>query len=462
MGFWERLNQWAKRSITLKIISIGFVVLVLLIPTSLLNSLVNERQQLRDGAIKEVSSKWGGSQTLGGPVLTVPFLQSTLDDRGKKTQMIKYAHFLPDTLAFEGTMQPEKRYRGIYVVVLYHSNIHVSGHFGNLNLKAINEPVDQWLWDESFISFGISDMKGIKNQINFSFNDSTYEFGPGIPIHDIFTSGISFPIKIDPKALGKFSLDLDLNGSSYLHFLPLGKKTTVALKSPWTNPSFEGSFLPEERSIEKDGFKANWKVLQLNRNFPQQGVGSFVHFEENTPTYSDPDEVYVSNPVQNTSAFGVKLLLPIDEYKKTLRSTKYGVMFLILTFTTFFFLEVLNKKRLHPIQYLLVGFAICLFYVLLLSISEHTSFDIAYLIGCGTISALIIGYCHPIFKKFSITALIAAQLLILYGFFYSLLQLEDYSLLLGSLGLLVILASVMYLTRSLDWYNHGKDEPDQP
>jgi inner membrane protein len=329
-------------------------------------------------------------------------------------------------------------------------------------LEALNIARQDFLLDDAVLTIGISDMKGIKENITAKWNDTTLSFNPGIATADIFPSGISVPIKLDAQ-LFSFDCKISLNGSSDLSFLPLGKETLVGLQSSWDNPSFIGSFLPDQRKVDVGGFSANWKVLQLNRNYPQQGTGNFIGFSNNSYTPNGVESVTklgynnISAPADNAATFGVRLLLPIDEYQKTMRSAKYGIMFIIITFLAFFFVEVLNHKRIHPIQYLLVGFAICLFYVLLLSISEHLSFNYAYLIGCVVILGLITFYAKAIFKSNFLTGLIAGILAILYGFFYSLLQLQDYALLLGSLGLLLILAVVMYLTRNIDWYNTNSE-----
>ena len=265
-----------------------------------------------------------------------------------------------------------------------------------------------------------------------------------------------------------FSFDLDINGSRNLSFLPFGKETKVELKSNWSNPSFEGSFLPDEREISSNGFVAKWKVLQLNRNYPQQGCGAFLgenpvqnisNGYSNRDNYSD-DYASMGTDENNIASFGVKLMLPIDEYQKTMRSAKYNIMFIFLTFLAFFFMEILNKNKIHPIQYLLVGFAICLFYILLLSISEYLKFNIAYWIACLAILILITFYAKSIFKSNKITALTAIILAMLYGFFYSILQLQDYALLMGSLGLLLILAVIMYLTRNINWYSIGNQKSE--
>ncbi len=446
----ERINNWARRSITLKLISIGILILILLIPTSMLTSLIYERQNIRDSAIEEVSSKWGNRQTFGGPVLSIPYTSTVRDAKGNSETIIRYAHFLPEQININGILSPEKRYRGIYVVVLYNSKLHVTGKFNYPDINALDIPENNYLYKDAFISLGITDMKGINEAVNLKLNDTTYSFNPGLPTHDIFTSGISFKIDLEKQTEFNFEFDLNLNGSTSINFLPLGKETNVALQSNWNNPSFEGSFLPDKRAINAQGFSANWKVLQLNRNYPQQGTGSFI-------SNNGEDNVAGNNQV----SFGVKLLLPIDEYQKTMRSVKYCVMFIIITFLTFFFVEVLNKKRIHPIQYLLVGFAVCLFYVLLLSISEHLKFDSAYLIACLSCLALITFYVKYIFKNNKLTVIFSSLLLLLYGFFYSLMQLEDYALLLGSVGLFIILTTIMYLTRKIDWYGISSGEQSE-
>jgi inner membrane protein len=444
----DRLNNWAKKSVTLKLFAIGILILILLIPTSMLKSLIYERQGIRDEATLEVSSKWGEQQTIGGPVLTVPFEETIRNQNGSYEKEIRYAHFLPDKITISGEVMPEKRYRGIYVVMLYRTNLRLSGSFSYPSFAELNLDKSSCHLDEAYISFGIPDLKGIGEAVNMTVNDSVYSFGPGIPDHDIFTSGISFKFPLEEVADFNFSFDLNLNGSTSLSFLPFGKETNVEIFSPWGSPSFEGSFLPDTRTVNDSGFQAKWKVLQLNRNYPQQGIGSFISGNSSDMgdrTYSD-----------NEASFGVRLLLPIDEYQKTLRSIKYCIMFIIITFLSFFFVEVLNRKRIHAIQYLLVGSAICLFYVLLLSISEHLHFGMAYLVSSASTLLLITLYAWFIFKNNFLTALFAGILTLLYGFFYSLLQLEDYALLLGSIGLFIILATIMYLTRKVDWYGESE------
>jgi len=454
-SFFDRLNNWARNSVTLKLLAVGFLVLILLIPASMVNSLIQERENIRDDAVQEVSAKWGGPQTVAGPVLSVPYERTLLNAEGKPVVERGYAHFLPDTIDIEGEILPEKRYRGIYVVVLYNAQLSIRGHFSDLRSDALSVPEESLQWDEAIFTIGISDMKGVEAAIPVQFNDTTLQLGPGTITNDLYSSGASVPLPL-PKGTGtqlSFAYELNLNGSTDLHFTPFGKTTAVRLSSTWTAPSFEGAFLPDERVVSDSGFTANWQVLQLNRNYPQQGVGGFVQSSGTQNNYA------MSDPLRRSaSTFGLKLLLPIDEYQKTLRSAKYAIYFILLTFLTFFFIEILNRKRLHPIQYLLVGAGIVLFYILLLSFSEHLSFNTAYWIACAAILLLITVYSYFMLRNRKLTVMVFGILIVLYGFFYSILQLQDYALLMGSLGLLMILAAIMYLTRNVDWYGLKREE----
>jgi inner membrane protein len=454
-SLFERFNTWVKTSVMLKLITVGILILILMIPSAILQNVISERQSTRDAAVQEITSKWGGGQTIGGAVITIPYQTIQTDEKGNKSTVIEYAHFLPEDLTITGSLTPEKRYRGIYVVMLYNSQLHLKGFFKKPNTDLLNISKDRFMFEDAFISIGITDVKGIKEAIKMKVNDQVLEMNPGMATYDLFASGVNSPINLGAERFD-FDVKINLNGSQSIAFLPFGKTTKVTFESLWGTPSFEGSSLPDERQVTDKGFKAVWNELYLNRNYPQQGLGNFIGNADNATTYeARAVAVETTSATQRgelAGSSGVRLLLPVDEYQKTMRSTKYSVMFIVITFIAFFFVEILNRKRLHPIQYLLVGFAICLFYILLLAISEHLSFNWAYLIGCATILSLITFYTKSIFKNIRLTLIFNGILVLLYGFFYSLLQLEDYSLLFGSIGLLVILAVVMYLTRNIDWY----------
>ncbi|MBP7184673.1 MAG: cell envelope integrity protein CreD [Saprospiraceae bacterium] len=456
-----KLNKWASTSVTLKLFIIGFLLLLLIVPNEMIKSLINEREQTRNEAVEEVSSKWGRAQYIGCPVISVPYEIVVTNENGKLVPERGFVHFLPENVDIQGDIKPEKRNRGIYVIMLYNSQLKIKGNFGALQLDALTIPKDKINFKDAFITLGISDMKGIKQDVKFKWNDKILECNPGLPTNDVYSAGINVPINLEGQSGNwNFDVDLKINGSSYIRFYPFGKETTVTLNSSWDNPKFDGSFLPDTKQISNKGFDAKWKILHFNRNYPQQGQGNFIGTvrQDKSDGNVAPDYNYNNGELlDNAGTFGVKLLLPVDEYQKTFRSAKYSMMFVIITFLTFFFIEILNKKRLHPIQYLLIGAAVCLFYILLLSISEHLNFNKAYLIACVIILALITYYSKFILKNNTLTFVVAGVLGILYLFFYSLLQLQDYALILGSVGLLVILSTIMYLTRNIDWYKINEE-----
>ncbi len=426
-----------KSSAGVRLVVIAVIVLALLIPAGMIRDLIREREGTRDGAVAEISGKWGRSQTVAGPVLTVPYREYAKNNKGKVVSTtIAYAHFLPDDLSIAGTLVPQVRYRGIYEAVLYNGKLHLSGTFSRPDGKELGIPSGDMQYDKAFLSFGISDMKGIREIIHVIWNGATIPANPGIATSDVLASGVSAKVALDGKAQGfPFAVDIDINGSRELSFLPFGKETRVSLSSTWASPSFQGEFLPEQRTISKDGFSAEWKVLNLNRNYPQKWAGR--------------------NEQVASSAFGVGLRMPLNEYQKTMRTTKYALLFIVLTFAAFFLIEILARMTVHPIQYLLVGLALVLFYTLLLSLTEHLRFQYSFLIAGGGIVALVSAYSWSVLGSGRLAAVIGAVVSVLYGFLYVLLQCEDYALLLGSVGLFAILAAIMFVTRHVDWFSVG-------
>jgi inner membrane protein len=458
----EKFNSKIKNSVTIRLLSIGFLVLILLIPTSMVESLIREREYRRGDVIREVSDKWGGSQTVTGPVLTVPYnIYTKYYDSEEKIEKYNktkaYAHFLPENLNIKGDITPEIRKRSIYKVILYNTNLNVTGKFPAPNFKELGIAERNILWDEAFVSVGIPDMKGIRDNINLKWNTANYAFNPGIETNDVIGSGVSVKVNVNPNEENEeaeneaeadttkkdysFAFDLNLNGSSFLNFVPIGKETNVNMSSGWAHPSFSGASLPDEHEINEKGFTAHWKELHLNRNYPQQWLGN-------------SHNVY-------DSSFGVDLLLAVDEYQKSTRSAKYAIMFIAFTFLIFFFIEIRNKKRIHPIQFILVGLALIIFYALLLSLSEHIHFNYAYIIASAAIIILISAYSMTIFKNKKLTGLMSGVLILLYGFIFTILQLEDYALLMGSIGLFIVLAVIMYLSRKIDWYAIAKGKKEE-
>lgn len=453
-SIFDKIGHWFRHSTTLKVFIIGLLALVLLIPSAMVTDLIRERQDLRNEAVKEVAGKWGAAQTIGGPVVSVPY-EKWIETNGKKEAVAGYAHFLPSQLTIRGKLEPESRHRGIFVVMLYRGLLEFSGSFDKLSVDNLNVGPSNLRFDKAVVSVGITDLKGINRMVQLRWNEASLDLEPGLPAADLFASGVSIPVAIKPgEGNYTFSFRLDVNGSESIRFAPFGKNTKVHLESAWGNPSFMGSFLPKNHTISEKGFVADWNTLHLNRNYPQQGLDNFM----GNPPRDNDDAYQKRDDADQLSSFGVRLYLPVDDYQQTNRSAKYAAMFVLLTFLTFFFVEILNKRRIHPIQYLLIGFAIVLFYVLLLSLSEHIAFAKAYWAACTLIVSLVSYYAWNILKNKRLTAFVAVVFVLLYGFFYALLRLEDYALLAGSFGLLLILATIMHITRRLNWYQLSNGE----
>lgn len=347
-----------------------------------------------------------------------------------------YKNFLPETLNLSGNLLPEKLERSIYEVTVYDAQLQVEGNF---DLALIQQTGFDGIpeWERAYLSVGISDMSGIQNNLKVNVNDVAYSVKAGLKNKLIGESGVTVPINLTTANLTafNFNFDLQLQGTENIEFLPLGNNTTVALQSTWLTPGFNGAFSPDEQSIETNGFKATWQVLELNRNYPQVW----------------DDEIYSTQLKE--SAFGVDLVSTADDYQKIMRTVKYAILTIGLTFLVFFLVEITNKKKIHPFQYTLVGLSLCLFYVLLLSLSEHLDFNYAYLISASVIILMITFYSLAVFKIKKLSALLLLILSVLYTYLFVILQASDYALLLGSLGLVIMLSLTMYLTRNINWYN---------
>lgn len=457
--FYERFSHWIRNSIMLRVISIAILVLLLLIPTSMIEGLILERQQYRQQVIQEVSSSWAGAQTIAGPVLTVPYRTVFRNSEGQLSETTEYAHFLPESLNIGVSLQPEIRYRGLYEAVVYNASLSFDGQFETPDFADLNIDHEDVKWQDAFVAVGVPDMRGIQEQVALNWADAPLAFDPGVGTQEVLASGISVDVPLDTvRQAVPFSFSLKLNGSSSLGFLPMGKVTQVNARSPWSTPSFTGAFLPDAREVSEEGFSASWEVLHLNRNFPQAWKGNQYYFPLNAlasaeeslyPPYRTEPELKAG---QQNYTFGVNLLTPVDQYRKSMRSAKYAIMFISLTFLIFFFVEILNRNRIHPIQYLLVGLALSIFFALLLAISEHSNFNLAYILSALAVTILIAIYVSAVFKSKKLTAMLSLLLVLMYGFIFTLLQLEDYALLIGSIALFIILAVVMYISRRIDWY----------
>lgn len=430
-----------KNNIIFKIVTILVIILLLMIPATMIRGIINERENTQSEAIHEVSSKWAEEQTLSGPFISVPYIKMVkemVDSVYKMVPVREYIHIMPEELKISGNITPEKRYRGIYEIVVYNSKIDITGKFSKANLTALDIPLNTIMFDKAEFTVGINDLRGIEKQASLNWNGADVVFNPGVSSNDVVSSGINATVSYVDSINHNFSLSLDLKGSQLLYFTPVGKVTDVKIISPWPDPSFDGAFLPDSRNVSAKGFDAHWNILHLNRNYPQMWTGTQPAFGE--------------------SSFGINLRLPVDNYQKSTRTIKYAILFITFTFLVFFFIEVLNKVFIHPVQYILVGIGLIVFYALLLSISEHLSFNPAFLISAVATLLLIAGYVKAILKSRQLMLLISGILAVLYAFIFVIIQLQDYALLIGSIGVFIILALVMYFSRKIDWYNLNLNE----
>ncbi|MEJ7643895.1 MAG: cell envelope integrity protein CreD [Chryseolinea sp.] len=464
LNIFERFNRWIQESIMVKLLSIGFLILILLIPASWIDEVIVERQERATEVVQEVSAKWSGSQMVTGPILVIPYVRREVVDLGKEGMEVhdypEKAFFLPESLNISGTVNPEKLNRGMFDAVVYESTLSIHAKFESLDFKSLSIPEDMIIWKDAYMVMGITDVRGISDSLAFSVGGKPVEPEPssniGLSIEKAFrenTSGhsstMSEPapsasrngiiVKLqapnESEVLGNVTINLKLKGSHRLDFLPIGKTTTVNLSGPWKDPSFDGEFLPVDRKISEDSFKASWKVLHFNRPFSQQWTGT-----DQNLTGSD---------------FGLKLLLPVDQYQKSIRTSKYSVLIILLTFMALFLVEITQKIRIHPFQYILIGAALTIYYILLLSLSEQLGYNLAYGIASVATVIMVSLYSISFLKWRKLVLLFSTVLVIFYAFIFVIILQQDLSLLLGSIGLFLIIGLLMYFSRRVNWYKEA-------
>jgi inner membrane protein len=435
-------------STVLKLAAIGLLALVLLIPLAMVDDVLRERLQRRDAAVKEMTASWGREQVIVGPALVVPYryVRKTWKDQAVngRTERVETvqpmtgrAYFLPAALTADGQVDPSRLARGIYESVVYRSAVTLRGHFARPAFDEWKVDAGDVLWDEAEITMAITDLRGAPNALTARVGPASVPLKPGSRL-DGFASGMYARLAGLKDQTGDvpFEISLTFNGSRSLRIAPVGTSTEVTLRSSWPDPSFQGAFLPVRRDISGQGFTARWQVSEYGRSYAQQWTDS--------------------NPVPaaaiTASLFGVDLVPALDAYRYVERSIKYGVLVIVLMFAAFFLAEVMGRIRIHPFQYTLVGAALCLFYLGLLALSEVLAFDVAYWAGAGAATLMISLYSVRALASRRRALGAAAGLVTVYGFLFVVLRLQDFSLLVGTAGLTLALAIVMYVTRNIDWY----------
>lgn len=442
----QSLASRLRQSASVKVFTIGFLILVLLIPLQMVRGTINDRSQIHETARLDIQRTWGHSQMIAGPVLVVPYDATHTNDRGDLATRTTEVYVLPETLQIDSNIDSEIRYRGIHEVPVYSATASLKGRFASVDAAELGIDSNRIHWADAFVAIGISDGRAITETPSLSLEDRSIPFAPGGQLIDGLPPQIQAPLGAgaasDLSTPLSFEIELKFNGSESLYFLPFGDSTQVSVTSTWPSPSFAGRYLPHTREVADSGFTADWSVPSIGRTLPSRWT------KHSTAAAS-----------ATSSAFGVDLYMPIGIYRLTLRAVKYGALFVVLTFVSYFLFETVAGLRLHPLQYLMVGLANTMFFLLLISLAEHIGFGWAYVVSTVGSSALVVGYSHAILGNRGRAGIVGGVLLFLYGFLYMTLQAETYALLAGAIGLWATLATIMFLTRRIDWYAMSETTP---
>jgi inner membrane protein len=426
-----------------RILGIGALIALLQVPVSMIRGVIDERAARRDGAVAEVTGRWGGTQQIAGPRLVVPYMEVVtrrIDDREERHRRLRFAHFLPEELEIDGRVDSETLERGIFDIPVYRMDVALRGRFARPDFEALGVDPDAVLWDRAHLVVEVSDARAIQHAEVLDWNQAQLPLLPGAGESDCAPSAIHAALgKLADGDGAEFQVALQLNGSEGAFFAPFGRDTTVALSGDWPHPSFQGMWLPKTRDGDDAGFAARWEIPHLGRNYPQSWRTGQVDRE-----------------MLQASSFGVRLATPVDAYRMSQRSAKYANLFLLLTFGTLWLFEVLANVRVHSVQLLLLGAALCLFFLIETSLAEHLGFGLAYVLASAGVVGLIAVYSWSILHRAGRAALLGGLSTALYGYLYVLLTNQDYALLAGSLGLFGVLALVMYVTRRVDWDAVGR------
>lgn len=445
------------RSPAFKFFMIGALIIVLLIPLFLVAVLIGERMQRAETVRQEVANEWGGAQIINGPLLIVPYMVRRVIAQGDKTiEEIteRRAVFLPQKLNINGKAATKVLHRSIYDVAVYSSALEFEGSFATPDIGTVATDVQSVRWHDAVLALAVSDVSGLKTAAALTVDGKDkLDFEPSLGIPVANSNGIHVRIGSLPgllPAAGEanaggmkaftFAFKLNLNGSLQLTFAPAAQETTVNLSSDWPDPSFTGSFLPNDRKIEKEGFVARWQVPHLARSIPQSWSLADRDIERLT-----------------AYAFGVRFFVPVDFYQLVSRASKYAMMFVATAFMAVFLLELRSSREVHPVQYFFVGLTIIFFYVLLLSLAEQIGFLAAYLIASLATGGLLSLYVAKVQRSAGKGLIMGGIFFALYGLLYMILQLEDYALLAGAIAGFAMLAVVMFATLNVEW--SGKARP---
>ena len=437
-----------------KTLVIGGLIVLLLVPIANVESLVGERVGMRQAAADRVAASWGGAQTTAGVLLAIPVETSNIvveqTVAGRETTRTEIQrnvlYVLPDTLNVKASAEPDYRNVGLYRTPVYLAKVAIDGAFLNRDFAHLLQPKEgrEVKWSEARLLVLNSESRALRAVDDLVVGGESAQMSA-----DAYAGSAGISTAVPLKSLREdagfeFRMKLTLAGSSQLTFLPLARKAAIDIKSTWPHPKFEGAPAPLEPEISDDGFSARWSVLEINRNFGQSWYDSQVRGDL-------PAEVAFA-----MSGVGVTFYEPVDVYQRNYRAVHYAILLIAITFLAFFLWEHLSGSAIHAMQYLMVGLALALFYLLLLALSEHLAFDIAYAISAGSLVALITVYLSGVLRSLPLALGAGAGLATLYALLYWILRSEDYSLLMGALLLFGVLAILMTTTRRVDWSSVGR------
>ncbi len=436
---YERFTHWIASSLAVKLMVILFLLLLMLIPQNMVRSLIYERQNYQSAAEMDISGMVGGAQTVAGPYLSIPITSRYQDKDDKVTYRSHVITLLPEDLKITGELADETLHRGIFDVIIYEAELGLSGTFDLAELEQIDLSYSTVHYDRASLVIEISDLRGIDSSVLIEWNGSPQETRAGVPSGS--RQGIHASLELSPEeSKYSFTTDLAIKGTKSIYFTPIAKTNDFALSSSWPSPKFTGYLTPDERTVSDQGFTAAWQIHSLNRSYPQVWLDATHGF--------------------GGTGVGVELIQPVDFYSKNQRAIKYSFLVVAFIFLIYFFFEIGKRMRIHPLRYVLVGLNLSLFFLLLLALSEHVGFAAAYAIAAAAHILVLTAYTAPVFKHTRALLLLVGLMIFIFAYVYVLLSLEDYALLVGSVGLFVILSVVMLVSRKLDWYDLSRTQND--
>lgn len=438
-----------QKALLIRVATIVFMIALLLVPLSMIRGVVSDRQQLQQQVESAVAGSFAGPQRLVGPLLVVPYTERevvvTTDDQGKQSQRAvvhqRQRILVPEQLVYEGSADVETKYKGLYKALVYQTKgvwkarFEVAVNFGldtNPSLLTFGTP---------YLAFGLSDVRGLRGTPKMTWGGNEIAVKNGTRI-DALGDGMNAVVgDLNAREARQYdvTVSMEVAGMRSLAFAPIGTSTIVQLRAPWPHPNFGGRYLPQTKQINVDGFSARWEISQLaskNSDLLQRGLKDAASLE----------------------VFDVSFIEPVNIYLQAERAVKYGVLFIALTFAAFFLFEILKDLRIHPLQYGLVGLALAVFFLLLISLSEHIRFIFAYLTASVSCVVLISYYLTHVLGGWQRGAAFGLKLSLLYSVLYGLLLSEDNALMMGSILLFAALAVMMVMTRRIDWYQLGSNK----